>query len=67
LRNIKISEIFSKIEDNDNKVIMLLNAEYEEEEKESILKYALECNRDIRFVTMREFLFNKDDNVLKII
>jgi hypothetical protein len=67
LRNIKISEIFSKIEETDKKIIMLLNAEYTDDEKELVLKYAKAYNKEIRFVTMREFLFNKDDNVLKII
>jgi hypothetical protein len=47
------------------KMIFLLKAEYSNEEKEIIMKYAKAYDKEIRFTTMREFLFNKDDNILK--
>jgi hypothetical protein len=66
MRNIKISEIFGKIEDTDKKQIMLLNAEFSIGEKELIKNYGEIYNKEIQFVTMRELLFNKDENILKL-
>lgn len=65
MRAIKISEIFSQIEESKQKIIMLLNAEYSDDEKELIVKYCKHYNKEIRFVTMRDFILNKDDNIIK--
>lgn len=45
---------------------MLLNAEYSKDEKELIIKYSKSYNKEIKFITMKEFLFNEDKNILKI-
>jgi len=65
MRAIKISEIFRQIEESEQKIIMLLNAEYSDDEKELIEKYSKYYNKEIRFVTMKEFIFNTDDTILK--
>jgi hypothetical protein len=65
LRTNKILEIFNLIEETSKDIVMLLNAEYSKDEKEIIMKYAKAYDKEIRFTTMREFLFNKDDNILK--
>jgi hypothetical protein len=44
---------------------MLLNAEYTKDEKELIEKYCNTYNKEIRFVTMKEFIFNENNNILK--
>jgi hypothetical protein len=49
----------------DEEIIFLLNAEYSNDEKELIVKYTKAYNKEVRFVKMKEFIFNKDDNILK--
>jgi hypothetical protein len=44
---------------------MLLNAQYSNEERQLILKYAKAFNKQAKFVTMKEFLFNEDNSILK--
>jgi hypothetical protein len=65
MRTVKISEIFTIIEETDKNIIMLLNAEYTKDEKELIEKYCNTYNKEIRFVTMKEFIFNENNNILK--
>ncbi|WP_179417142.1 hypothetical protein [Clostridium beijerinckii] len=65
LRTNKILEIFNLIEETDIEIIMLLNAEYSKDEKELIVKYTKAYNKEVRFVKMKEFIFNKDNNILK--
>jgi hypothetical protein len=66
MRSVKISEIFNQIEESKQNIIMLLNADYSDDDKELIFKYSNYYNKEIKFVTMREFIFNKNDNILKI-
>jgi hypothetical protein len=65
LRTNKILEIFNIIEGTSKDTIMLLNAEYSKDEKEIIMKYAKAYDKEIRFTTMREFLFNENQDILK--
>jgi hypothetical protein len=53
------------IEGTPKDTIMLLNAEYSKDEKELIVKYTKAYDKKVRFVTMKEFLFNRDNNILK--
>jgi hypothetical protein len=65
LRTNKILEIFNCIEETDKRIIILLNAEYSNDERQLILKYAKAYNKQVKFVTMKEFLFNEDNSILK--
>lgn len=65
MRTNKILEIFNLIEETDKRIIFLLNAEYSKDEKEIIMKYAKAYDKEIRFTTMREFLFNENQDILK--
>jgi hypothetical protein len=65
LRTNKILEIFNLIEETSKDIVMLLNAEYSKDEKEIIMKYAKAHDKEIRFTTMREFLFNENQDILK--
>lgn len=65
MRTNKVLEIFNLIEKMDEEIIFLLNAEYSNDEKELIVKYTKAYNKKVRFVTMKEFIFNKDQNILK--
>jgi hypothetical protein len=66
MRTVKISEIFGRIEESEQKVIMLLNAEFSTDEKELLKHYGEIYNKEVMFVTMKELLFNKDENILKL-
>lgn len=65
MRAVKISEIFGIIEESNKNVLMLLNAEYTNDEKKLIIQYAKVYEKEIKFATMKEFIFNQDDNILK--
>jgi hypothetical protein len=66
MRTVKISEIFGRIEETDKNIIMLLNAEFTDDEKELLKHYGEIYNKEVMFVTMKELLFNKDENILKL-
>jgi hypothetical protein len=66
MRNIKVSEILTYIEESKQDTVMLLNADFSAEEKFLIIKFARIHKKEARFVTMREFIFNEDENILKI-
>lgn len=66
MRSIKISEIFDHIKTTNKNIIMLLNADYSVDEKKIIENYGTHNNKKIKFVTMKELLFNNDDDILKI-
>jgi hypothetical protein len=65
LRTNKILEIFNCIEGTSKDTIMLLNAEYAKDEKELIVKYTKAYDKKVRFVTMKEFIFNENQDILK--
>jgi len=65
--NIYVSKVLKELQENEKDILMVGSAQLNKADKEMLKQLAKEYNKTIIFATVKDIIFNNNDNILVIV